>query len=72
MGKKMDRCKSPGCGKWVVDENDSGFCADHRHKIDPVSALYVDKSPEQVEADARVVEFFAWLLQHRTPEELFI
>jgi len=71
MGKKMDRCKAPGCGKWVLHENASGFCSEHQCTVDPISALYVDKTPEQIEADQSVVEFFAWLLQNRTVEELF-
>jgi len=71
MGKKMDKCKAPGCGKWVLHENDSGFCLDHQHRVDPVSALYVDKSPQQIEEDERIVAFFAWLLHNRTFEELF-
>lgn len=70
MGKKMDKCRAPGCAKWVMDDGDLGFCSDHRCKLDPVSALYVDKSPRQMDADDRVAEFFAWLLQNRTVEEL--
>lgn len=71
MGKKMDKCKAPGCGKWVLNENETGFCSEHQCRIDPVSALYVDKTPQQLEEDESIVEFFAWLLQHRTVEELF-
>ncbi|MCL4473350.1 MAG: hypothetical protein M1455_05325 [Actinobacteria bacterium] len=71
MGKKMEKCKAPGCSKWVLGENDSGFCSEHQYRIDPISALYVDKTPEQVADDDRAVEFFAWLLQHRNVEELF-
>ena len=53
-----------------MDESDTGFCADHRWRLNPVSALYVDKTPEQLKADEQTVEFFAWLLQNRTVEEL--
>ena len=70
MGKKMDKCRAPGCAKWVMDESDLGFCSDHRCKLDPVSALYVDKSQQQMDADERVAEFFAWLLENRSVEEL--
>ena len=70
MGKKMDKCKAPGCSKWAMAESDSGFCPDHRCKMDPVSALYVDKTPEQLEADRHAVEFFSWLLENRTLEDL--
>ena len=70
MGKKMDKCKAPGCSKLAMDESDRGFCAEHRCRLDPVSALYVDKTPEQLKADEQTAEFFAWLLQNRTVEEL--
>ncbi|MBK5226166.1 MAG: hypothetical protein JJD96_06305 [Thermoleophilia bacterium] len=53
-----------------MDESDTGFCADHRCRLDPVSALYVDKTPQQLKADEQTVEFFAWLLQKHTVEEL--
>lgn len=70
MGKKMEKCRAPGCAKWVMDESDLGFCSDHQCKLDPVSALYVDKTPQQMDVDERFAEFFAWLLQNRTVEEL--
>ncbi len=70
MGKKMNKCKAPGCSKWVVRDSEVGYCLDHQAKLDPLSSLYVVKSPNQVEADARVVEFFSYLLQHRTLDEL--
>ena len=55
MGKKMDKCKAPGCSKWVMDESDSGILfGSSGCKLDPVSALYVDKTPEQLEADERL------------------
>lgn len=43
---------------------------DQKTKPDPVSALYIDKSPEQLEADERLIKFFIWLLNHRAPDEL--
>ena len=70
MGNEIDKCKAPGCGKWIVHGNDSGYCADHECKLDPLSALYVDKSPEQLESDCKTVAFFAYLLHSRTLEEL--
>ncbi|MHB8159763.1 MAG: hypothetical protein ACYDGS_04610 [Thermoleophilia bacterium] len=70
MGKKMEKCKAPGCNKWATDQRDTGFCADHRCRLDPVSALYVDKTPEQLKADEQTVEFFTWLLENRTVQEL--
>lgn len=70
MGKKIHKCKAPGCGKWVVQEAESDFCIDHQCALDPLSALYVDKSPEELEADTRAVNFFSYLLQNRTVEEL--
>lgn len=70
MGKKIHKCKAPGCGKWVVQEADSGFCNDHQSKLDPLSALYIDKTPEELESDSRKVNFFAYLLHNRTLEEL--
>ncbi len=42
------------------------------NKIDPISALYVDKTPEDLKADERIVEFFVYLLDERTLEELFL
>lgn len=70
MGKKVNKCKAPGCAKWVVHEEDSGYCSEHQCKLDPISALYVDKTPAQMDADEKVCEFFLWLLNNCTPEEL--
>ena len=71
MGKnEMKKCNTPGCGKWVVDGNHSGYCPEHQGKLDPISALYVDKTPEQLEADERTIEFFSYLLRNKTFEEL--
>lgn len=70
MGNRMKKCKSPGCGKWVVHNNDLGYCPDHQKKADPLSMLYVARTPEQVRADERAIEFFSYLLNHRSLEEL--
>ncbi len=70
MNKKMNKCKAPGCSKWVVRDNEAGYCLDHQGRLDPLSSLYVDKTPEQQEADSKVIEFFSYLLQNRTVEEL--
>jgi hypothetical protein len=70
MSKKIHKCKAPGCGKWVVQETESNFCNDHLRKVDPLSALYVDKSAEEIESDQRTVNFFSYLLQNHTLEEL--
>lgn len=69
MGKKMNKCKAPGCSKWILHDQDVEFCAEH-HKPDLISALYVDKTPEQVAADEHVCDFFSYLLQHCTLEEM--
>ncbi len=66
----MKKCKISGCGKWVTDGPDSEYCPEHQKKIDPVSALYIDKSPEEQQADERVIEFFSYLLWNRSLEEL--
>ncbi len=39
--------------------------------IDPLMSLYVDKSPEQKEADERLINFFRYLLNNRSVQELF-
>lgn len=70
MGKKIHKCKSPGCGKWVVQDTESDYCIDHNCSLDPLSALYVDKTPEEAEYDRSIVNFFAYLLQNRTVEDL--
>ncbi|MFA6000732.1 MAG: hypothetical protein WC828_01270 [Thermoleophilia bacterium] len=70
MGNENNKCKAQGCSKWVVHGHDSGFCSDHECKPDPLSALYVDKSPEQASFDDKVVEFFSYLLKNRNLEEL--
>jgi len=49
---------------------DSGKKIKTKPNLDPVSCLYIDKTPEQVAADNRLVEFFHWLLDKRTVEEL--
>ncbi|MCL4309856.1 MAG: hypothetical protein ACYCXE_06895 [Thermoleophilia bacterium] len=46
------------------------YCEEHRHKLDPISALYIDKTPEELEADEHVIEFFSYLLTNKSPEEL--
>lgn len=70
MSQKMNKCKAPGCSKWVVRDSEIGYCLDHQARIDPLSSLYVVKSRHQIEADTRVVQFFSYLLQNRTLEEL--
>ena len=71
MGKNTNKkCKAPGCNKWVPCGGNSDYCADHQGKLDPITALYVDKTPEQLEADERVIEFFSYLLRNKTLEEL--
>ncbi|MBE0429984.1 MAG: hypothetical protein IBX61_08980 [Thermoleophilia bacterium] len=69
MGKKINKCKAPGCGKWVLHQNSEEFCPDH-YRPDPISALYVDKTPEQAAEDERICEFFSYLLHNRSTEEL--
>ena len=69
MGKKINKCKAPGCSKWVLHEQSDEFCSDHC-KPDPVSALYVDKTPEQIAEDEKICEFFSYLLHNRSTEEL--
>ncbi len=39
-------------------------------KTDPISALYVDKTPEELEADERIVEFFVYILERKSLQEL--
>lgn len=70
MGKKVEKCKAPGCSKWVVHEEDSGYCSEHQCKLDPISALYIDKTPEQMDYDDKVCQYFSWLLNNLSPEEL--
>jgi len=70
MGKKLVKCKAPGCAKWVKNESTVGFCSDHGCKLDPVSALYIDRTPRQIAYDERVADFFTWLLHNRSIEEL--
>jgi hypothetical protein len=70
MGKKIHKCRAQGCAKWVVQEAESVFCTDHQGKRDPLSALYVDKTVEEMETDRKTVNFFSYLLQNRTIEEL--
>ena len=71
MGKKINKkCKAPGCNQWVACGGGSDFCPDHQGKLDPISALYVDKSPAELEADERIIEFFSYLLHNKTVEEL--
>jgi hypothetical protein len=70
MGKKMNKCKAPGCSKWVVRDNEAGYCLDHQKKLDPLSSLYVDKSPEQEETDRKIVDYFVYLLHNRSLEEM--
>ncbi len=70
MGKKMNKCKAPGCSKWVVHEGGREYCHDHQRKLDPISSLYVDKSPRQQDYDQKVVEFFSYLLKNRNLDEM--
>ncbi len=70
MGKKMYKCKAPGCSKWVVHEGEVGYCLDHQRKLDPISSLYVEKSPRQQDYDNKVVEFFSYLLKNRNLDEM--
>jgi hypothetical protein len=71
MGNEMNKkCKAQGCNQWVSHGNEADFCSAHQGKIDPISALYIDKTPEQQEADERIVEFFSYLLRKKTLEEL--
>lgn len=70
MGNKLKKCKTPGCSKWVPHNKEPGFCQEHLKKVDPVSLLYVDKTPEEREADEKIVGFFSYLLNSRSPEEL--
>ena len=70
MNKNVKKCKAEGCSQWVAEGHDSDFCARHQSRIDPISALYVDKSPEELEADERAIQYFAYLLHHRTTKEL--
>lgn len=70
MGNKMNKCRAPGCSKWVVRDNEVGYCLDHMGKRDPLSSLYADKTSEQLEEDNKIISFFSYLLQNRTPDEL--
>ncbi len=70
MEKKLNKCKAAGCSKWVSQGLDSEFCDEHRSQLDPISALYVDKTPEQLEADERIIQFFCYLLQNKSLQEL--
>ena len=70
MSNEINNCKVPGCSKRVLHGHDSGFCTDHESKIDPLSALYVDKTPEQASYDEKIVEFFSFLLKNKSLEEL--
>lgn len=70
MGRNLKKCKAPGCSKWVVHGAGSEYCPEHQQKIDPISALYVDKTPEEQKADERLIEFFSYLLHNKSPEEL--
>lgn len=67
----MNKCKAPGCGKWVLHD-DKGYCTEHEEvcQLDPISALYVDKTPEEMELDEKVCGFFSYLLHNRSLEEL--
>lgn len=69
MDKKIKKCKVSGCGNWTV-RHGVDYCEEHRHKLDPISALYIDKTPEELEADEHVIEFFSYLLTNKSPEEL--
>jgi len=70
MGKKMNKCKAPGCGKWVVHEGEAGYCLDHQGKLDPISSLYVEKSPQQQDHDRKILEYFSYLLKNRSLDEM--
>ena len=71
MGNKLKKCKAPGCSKWVAHANMPGYCQEHLKKIDPLSLLYLEKTTDEREADERIVEFFSYLLNNRSLEELF-
>jgi hypothetical protein len=70
MGDKQEKCKAPGCRKVTSGNIDSEYCSDHQCKLDPISALYVDKTPEQMQADENICRFFSYLLHNRTPQDL--
>jgi hypothetical protein len=70
MGEKQEKCKAPGCRKAAAGSTDSDYCSDHQCKLDPISALYVDKSQEQIQADENLCRFFSYLLHNRKFEEL--
>lgn len=65
----MNKCKAPGCSKWVLHE-EAGYCTEHACKLDPISALYVDKTPEEMDFDEKICRFFSYLLHNRSLEEL--
>jgi hypothetical protein len=42
----------------------------HKTKVDPLQALYIEKTPEQKDADEKLVLFFRYLLKTYTLEDL--